>query len=50
MTDLASPKARRAPWTHLLEDRFTNIDIVMFVGALALVSVIGALSGASLMF
>ena len=48
MTDLISP--RRRPWNGLLEDRFTNIDIVVFAAAVLLVGLIGAVSGVSLIF
>ena len=37
--------ARRSPWMSLLEDRFTNADVVMLVCALLMTGFVGALSG-----
>jgi hypothetical protein len=49
MTGLSPQPAarRRAPWAGLLEDRFTNVDLVMLAAALALTGIIGVLSGAA---
>ncbi len=38
---------RRRPWTSLLEDRFTNADVVMLVCALLMTGFVGVLSAAA---
>ncbi len=50
MTELGveNPAGRRAPWAGLLEQRFTNADLVVVLAALVLTSLIGALTGVSL--
>ena len=39
----------RRAWSELSEDRFTNSDIVMFVGAFVITGLIGALTVAALL-
>ena len=38
---------RRRHWTSLLEDRFTNADVVMLVCALLMTGFVGVLSAAA---
>ncbi len=42
------PSARRWPWARLLEERFTNIDIVVLVCSVLITGFIGVLSGSAL--
>lgn len=35
-------------WSRLKEERFTNVDLLVVLGALAITGVVGALSGAVL--
>ncbi len=50
MTDLDLPSGarRRSLFAGLLEDRFTNIDLVVVLAALMITGFIGALSGVAL--
>ena len=43
-----APAKRQWPWSGLLEDRFTNVDIVMLAAAVLLTGFIGMLSGAAM--
>ena len=36
-------------WSRLKEERFTNVDLVLVLGALVITALIGALSGVALM-
>jgi hypothetical protein len=38
----------RRPWAGLLEERFTNIDIVMLMAAILMTGFIGLVSGVAL--
>ena len=51
MTELGleNTAGRRSPWADLLEQRFTNADLVVVLAALVLTGLIGALTGVSLM-
>ncbi len=40
--------ARRPPWADLLEQRFTNADLVVVLAALVITSLIGVLTGLAL--
>ena len=44
-SDLGSQLRRGSLWARLKEERFTNVDLVLVLGALAITSLIGALSG-----
>ncbi len=38
----------RRPWAGLLEERFTNVDIVMLMAAILMTGFIGLVSGVAL--
>jgi hypothetical protein len=42
-------RARGSLWSRLKEERFTNVDLVLVLGALVITALIGALSGVALM-
>ena len=50
MADVSSvrPRRRRWPWAALLEESFTNIDLIVILGGLLIVGLIGAIGGAAL--
>jgi hypothetical protein len=48
MTDLDAHRSRRGTFAGLFEDRFTNVDLIVVLIALVITSLIGALSGISL--
>ncbi len=48
MTDFGAQQGRRGLFAGLLEDRFTNVDLIVVLAALVITCFIGALSGASL--
>ena len=48
MTDLGARRGQRRLFSGLLEDRFTNVDLIVVLAALVITSVIGAISGISL--
>ncbi len=48
MSDLGARSGRRGLFAGLLEERFTNVDLIVVVAALVITAVIGALSGISL--
>lgn len=50
MSDLGAGSGRRGLFAGLLEDRFTNVDLIVVLAALALTGIIGALSGLSLAY
>jgi hypothetical protein len=50
MSDLGARSRRRGLFSGLLEERFTNVDLIVVVGALVITGVIGALSGISLVY
>jgi hypothetical protein len=39
---------RRSAWARLTEERFTNVDLIVVLGALVITCLVGALSGAAL--
>jgi hypothetical protein len=43
----ADPR-RSSIWARLKEERFTNVDLMLVMGALVITSLIGALSGVAL--
>jgi hypothetical protein len=51
MTDfgLGRPPHRRWPWAGLIEARFTNIDVIVLLGAVLITGIIGAVSGVALL-
>ena len=49
MADWGTDRRVRSPWARLKEQRFTNADIVLVLGALAITCFVGALSGAALL-
>jgi hypothetical protein len=44
----ADEVGRSSLWARLREERFTNVDLVVVMGALVITSLVGALSGAVL--
>ena len=46
--DLDGTGRRLSYWARLTEERFTNVDLVLVLGALAITSLVGALCGAFL--
>lgn len=48
MADWGFDRRARSAWSRLKEDRFTNVDIVLALGALAITCFVGVLSGAAL--
>ena len=50
MSDLGAGGGRRGLFSGLLEDRFTNVDLVVVLVALVITALIGALSGISLAY
>ena len=49
MTDFGADQRNRSPWARLKEERFTNVDVVLMLGALAITCFVGVLSGAALL-
>jgi hypothetical protein len=50
MSDLGARSGRRGLFSGLLEERFTNVDLILVLGALVITGVIGAVSGISLVY
>ncbi len=50
MSDLGARRGRRSLFSGLFEDRFTNVDLIVVLAALVITSLIGALSGISLVY
>jgi hypothetical protein len=50
MSDLGARGGRRGLFSGLLEDRFTNVDLIVVLVALVITGLIGALSGISLAY
>jgi len=50
MTDLGARSKRRGLFSGLLEERFTNVDLIVVLAALVITGLIGALSGISLVY
>ena len=50
MSDLGARGGRRGLFSGLLEDRFTNVDLVVVLAALVITGLIGALGGVSLVY
>ncbi len=48
MTDFGAHRGGRGLFAGLLEDRFTNVDLIVVLIALVITGVIGAISGISL--
>ncbi len=44
-SDLGPGRRRGSLWARLKEERFTNVDLVVVLGALVITSLVGALSG-----
>jgi hypothetical protein len=50
MSSLGARGKRRPLFAGLLEERFTNVDLIVVLAALVITSLIGALSGISLVY
>ncbi len=50
MSELGARGGRRGLFSGLLEDRFTNVDLIVVLVALVITGLIGALSGISLAY
>ncbi len=50
MSDLGARGGRRGLFAGLMEDRFTNVDLIVVLAALVVTGLIGALSGISLAY
>ncbi len=50
MSDLGARGGRRGLFAGLREDRFTNVDLIVVLAALAVTGLVGALSGISLAY
>ena len=48
MFDLGARGGRRGLFAGLMEDRFTNVDLIVVLAALVVTGLIGVLSGISL--
>lgn len=48
MTDYGAQRNRRGLFAGLLEERFTNIDLIVVIAALLITGLIGAISGLSM--
>ena len=48
MAHLQTDHDRRSAWTRLREERFTNVDLIVVLGALMITGFVGALSGVAL--
>lgn len=48
MAHLGADHDRRSAWARLTEERFTNIDLIVVLGALVITSFVGAISGVAL--
>jgi hypothetical protein len=48
MTELGAHPSRRGLFAGLLEDRFTNVDLIVVLIALVITGLIGAVSGISM--
>jgi hypothetical protein len=46
--DLQPGHRRGSLWARLKEERFTNVDLLVVLGALVITGFVGALSGAAL--
>jgi hypothetical protein len=49
MADFGADRRVRSSWARLKEDRFTNVDVVLVLGALAITGLVAVLSGAWLL-
>ncbi len=50
MINLGARGGRRGLFAGLMEDRFTNVDLIVVLAALVVTGLIGALSGISLAY
>ncbi len=50
MSELGARGGRRGLFSGLLEDRLTNVDLIVVLAALVITGLIGALSGISLAY
>ncbi len=50
MSTLGAGSGRRGLFSGLLEERFTNVDLIVVLAALVITGLIGALSGISLVY
>ncbi len=50
MNTLGAGRERRGLFSGLLEERFTNVDLIVVLAALAITGLIGALGGISLVY
>jgi hypothetical protein len=48
MADLGAGRERPSAWQRLTEERFTNVDIMLVLGALLITCFVGAISGVTL--
>ncbi len=50
MSELGARGGRRGLFAGLMEDRFTNVDLIVVLAALVVTGLVGALSGISLAY